>query len=65
MVAAMAFASHEGSASGRLHLSFARRPRLRAMKYLRAVSYTHLMGNFNDATILKSFGDVPENLDEL
>jgi hypothetical protein len=23
------------------------------------------MGNFNDATILKSFGDVPTNLDEL
>jgi hypothetical protein len=23
------------------------------------------LGNFNDATILKSFGDVPENLDEL
>jgi hypothetical protein len=23
------------------------------------------MGNFDDATILKSFGDVPENLDEL
>jgi len=23
------------------------------------------MGNFNDATILKSFGDVPANLDEL
>jgi len=23
------------------------------------------MGNFNDATILKSFGEVPENLDEL
>ena len=23
------------------------------------------MGNFDDATILKSFGEVPENLDEL
>jgi len=23
------------------------------------------MGNFNDATILKSFGEVPANLDEL
>ena len=23
------------------------------------------MGNFEDATILKSFGDVPKNLDEL
>jgi hypothetical protein len=23
------------------------------------------MGNFNDATILKSFGEVPKNLDEL
>ena len=23
------------------------------------------LGNFNDATILKSFGEVPENLDEL
>ena len=23
------------------------------------------MGNFNDATILKSFGEVPSNLDEL
>jgi hypothetical protein len=23
------------------------------------------LGNFNDATILKSFGDVPKNLDEL
>jgi hypothetical protein len=23
------------------------------------------MGSFNDATILRSFGDIPENLDEL
>jgi len=23
------------------------------------------MGNFGDATVLKTFGDVPENLDEL
>jgi hypothetical protein len=23
------------------------------------------IGNFNDATILKTFGDIPENLDEL
>jgi hypothetical protein len=23
------------------------------------------LGNFNDATILKSFGEVPKNLDEL
>jgi hypothetical protein len=23
------------------------------------------LGNFNDATVLKSFGEVPENLDEL
>jgi hypothetical protein len=23
------------------------------------------VGNFNDATILRTFGDVPENLDEL
>jgi hypothetical protein len=23
------------------------------------------MGSFNDATILRTFGDIPENLDEL
>jgi hypothetical protein len=23
------------------------------------------MGNFNDATILRTFGEIPENLDEL